>query len=79
MTTMPIKLIKSLEFFLLMARSRVTCAAVKSLGAPVRCMAFKKKGTVTSVSDVEVTLVRDLEWPRNIFLYNAQLYIPDTT
>jgi hypothetical protein len=42
-------------------------------------MAFKKKGTVTSVSDVEVTLVRDLEWPRNIFLYNAQLYIPDTT
>lgn len=68
---MSIKLIKSLEFFLLMARLRVICVVVKFFGVLVRCMVFKKKGIVILVFDVEVILVRDLEWFRNIFFYNV--------
>lgn len=54
-----------------MARPRAACATAKSLGAQGQLYSvLEDKTTMTSLLAVGVTLVRNLEWPRNIsFLY----------
>lgn len=54
-----------------MARSRAACATAKSLGAQGQLYSILEyRTTMTSLLAVGVTLVRNLEWPRNIsFLY----------